>query len=116
MPYKERETVRLFYSIGEVAERFGVNTSLIRFYEKEFDILKPHKNKKGNRLFTQADVDNLSMIFHLVREKGHTLASAKEIMLKGEENEDIQKLELINRLKRIRGMLAEIQGRLSKDQ
>ena len=67
------ESLKLYYSIGEVAEMFGVNTSLIRFWEKEFDVIKPHKNKKGNRKFTKADVDNFHLIYHLVKEKGMTL-------------------------------------------
>jgi len=60
MPYKEQKVEKLFYSIGEVADMFKVNTSLIRFWEKEFDIIKPKKNKKGNRLFTKEDIDNFS--------------------------------------------------------
>ncbi|MCK4638586.1 MAG: MerR family transcriptional regulator, partial [Bacteroidales bacterium] len=69
---------RLYYSIGEVAKMFNVNTSLIRFWEKEFDIIKPKKNKKGNRLFTQQDVDNFYVIYNLVKERGYTLQGAKE--------------------------------------
>ena len=64
------KSTKLYYSIGEVAKMFDVNTSLIRFWEGEFDIIKPKKNKKGNRLFTQADVDNFHVIFHLVKERG----------------------------------------------
>ena len=66
MPYKEREIQKLYYSIGEVAAMFGVNTSLIRFWEKEFDIIKPSKNKKGNRLFSAEDLENCKKIFILV--------------------------------------------------
>ena len=69
---------KLYYSIGEVAEMFEVNTSLIRFWENEFDIIKPQKNKKGNRLFTKKDIDNFHVIFHLVKEKGYTLEGAKK--------------------------------------
>ena len=72
------ESLKLYYSIGEVAEMFGVNTSLIRFWEKEFDVIKPHKNKKGNRQFTKADVDNFHLIYHLVKEKGMTLKGAQQ--------------------------------------
>ena len=68
---------KLFYTIGEVASMFNVNTSLIRFWEKEFDIIKPQKNKKGNRLFTKKDIDNFHIIFHLVKEKGYTLEEPK---------------------------------------
>ena len=71
------ESLKLYYSIGEVAEMFGVNTSLIRFWEKEFDVINPHKNKKGNRQFTKADVDNFHLIYHLVKEKGMTLKGAQ---------------------------------------
>ena len=72
------ESLKLYYSIGEVAEMFGVNTSLIRFWEKEFDVINPHKNKKGNRQFTKADVDNFHLIYHLVKEKGMTLKGAQQ--------------------------------------
>ena len=68
---------KIYYSIGEVAKAFDVNASLIRFWEKEFDILQPKKNKKGNRLFTQKDLENLKTIYHLVKEKGYTLEGAK---------------------------------------
>ena len=78
MPYKERDINKLYYTMGEITEMFEVNASQIRFYEKEFDILQPKKNKKGNRLFTPEDVENLKIIFHLVNEKGFTLKGAKE--------------------------------------
>ena len=67
-----------YYKIGEVAKAFGVNTSLIRFWEKEFDVIKPKKNAKGDRMFTQDDVKNFQMIYHLVKEKGFTLEGAKK--------------------------------------
>jgi DNA-binding transcriptional MerR regulator len=73
MPYKEREISKMYYTMGEVAAMFDVNQSLIRFYEKEFDILKPKKNKKGNRNFTPEDIENLKIIFHLIRDKGYTV-------------------------------------------
>ena len=71
-------TDKRYYSIGEIAQAFNVNTSLIRFWEKEFDILKPKKNAKGNRLFTPEDLKNLKLIYHLVKEKGYTLDGAKQ--------------------------------------
>ena len=77
MPYKEKKVEKLYYSIGEVAEMFKVNASLIRFWEKEFDIIKPKKNKKGNRFFTLQDIDNIQLIYHLVKEKGLTLRVPK---------------------------------------
>ena len=63
----------MYYTIGEVAEAFGVKTSLIRFWDKEFSILKPKKNAKGNRRFTPEDIRNLKLIYHLVKEQGYTL-------------------------------------------
>ena len=68
MPYKDRDITKLYYSMGEVTAMFDVNASQIRFYEREFDILQPKKNKKGNRLFTSDDVENLKIIFNLVKE------------------------------------------------
>jgi DNA-binding transcriptional MerR regulator len=77
MPYKEREIEKIFYSIGEVAKMFDVNTSHIRFWSKQFDIIKPATNKKGNRMYTMGDIENFKVIYHLVKEKGFTLKGAK---------------------------------------
>lgn len=77
MPYKEKEIEKLYYSIGEVAQMFNVNTSHIRFWSKEFEVIRPATNKKGNRLYTQADIENFKKIYHLVKEKGFTLKGAK---------------------------------------
>lgn len=93
MPYKEKETVKLYYSIGEVAAMFGVNTSLIRFWEKEFDIIKPNKTKKGNRLFSADDIENFKKIFILVKGEGHTLQGAKE-KLKNWKEDDVSPKEV----------------------
>ena len=71
---------KIYYSIGEVAANFKVNTSLIRFWEKEFEVLRPKKSKKGNRLFTTQDMRYLHMIYHLVKEKGYTLSGAREAL------------------------------------
>lgn len=96
---------KLYYSIGEVARAFDVNTSLIRFWEKEFDIIRPKKNKKGNRLFTPEDIKNLKIIYHLTKERGYTLEGARAAL---NENENLQdEVELIFRLEKIR---AEIQS------
>lgn len=111
MPYKEQKVERLFYSIGEVAEMFNVNTSLIRFWEKEFDIIKPHKNKKGNRLFTPADVDNFHLIFHLVKEKGMTLKGAQK-KLKENHDDTVNNFEVVSKLKEIRELLVEIRDNI----
>ncbi len=109
--YKMPVIKKLYYSIGEVADLFNVNTSLIRFWEKEFDIIKPAKNKKGNRLFTPEDVENFHLIYHLVKEKGLTLKGAKK---KLSENRDdtIQNFELIKRLKEIKSELIKIRENL----
>ncbi len=107
MPYKEPKIEKLYYTIGEVAKMFNVNTSLIRFWEKEFDIIKPHKNKKGNRLFTPQDIENLHLIFHLVKEKGLTLKGAEK-KLKENKADTIQNFEVVSKLKNIRDLLVEI--------
>jgi DNA-binding transcriptional MerR regulator len=107
MPYKEKKIEKLYYSIGEVSQLFNVNTSLIRFWEKEFDIIKPHKNKKGNRLFTPIDVENFHLIYHLVKEKGMTLKGAAK-KLKENKEDTIHNFEVIRNLESIRGMLMEM--------
>lgn len=111
MPYKEPDIQKVYFSIGEVAEMFDVNTSLIRFWEKEFDILKPKKNKKGNRLFTQKDVANLRIIYHLVKERGYTLDGAKKKM-KDNPHEAENTAEIVRRLKEIKSFLNELKERL----
>jgi DNA-binding transcriptional MerR regulator len=75
---QEEKLTKLYYSIGEVAEMFHVNTSLIRFWEKEFEAVKPKKNKKGNRLFSPKDITNLGKIYDLVKIQGFTLDGAKK--------------------------------------
>ena len=90
---------------------FEVNTSLIRFWENEFDILKPKKNKKGNRLFTQKDVDNLKVIYHLVKERGFNLDGAKKKLRQNKED-TIQTEEIVERLKEIRSFLVELRDNL----
>ncbi|HOT89911.1 MAG TPA: MerR family transcriptional regulator [Bacteroidales bacterium] len=107
MPYKEKEIAKIYYTIGEVAEMFHVNTSLIRFWEKEFDIIKPQKNKKGNRLFTKEDIDHFYIIFHLVKERGFTLQGAKE-KLKGNKEDTIRQIEIVKSLNKIKDFLNEV--------
>ncbi|MCC6690320.1 MAG: MerR family transcriptional regulator [Bacteroidia bacterium] len=111
MPYKEKDTQKLYYTIGEVAEKFKVNISLIRFWEKEFDIIKPQKNKKGNRLFTQEDLDNFYIIFHLVKERGYTLQGAKE-KLKVHGKEVTAHAEVVKTLNRIKTFLLDVKESL----
>ncbi|WP_242130550.1 MerR family transcriptional regulator [Aestuariivivens marinum] len=102
---------RRYYSIGEVAKAFGVNTSLIRFWEKEFDVLKPKKNAKGNRKFTPEDIKNLKFIFYLVKERGFTLEGAK-IHLKEEKKETLNNFEIISKLEGIKNQLIKIKEHL----
>lgn len=111
MPYKEKVIEKKYYTIGEVATQFGVATSLIRFWESEFDIIKPKKNRKGNRQFTKEDIENVKMIYHLVKEKGFTLQGAKE-MLKQDHQAVKDKMEIIDSLKDIRGFLSEVRDQL----
>ena len=102
---------KLYYGIGEVAEAFGVNTSLIRFWEKEFDIIKPKKNAKGNRKFTPEDIKNLELIYHLVKERGFTLEGAK-IHLKEEGHKTLNNFEIIRKLETIKSSLIQLKNQL----
>ena len=100
---------KLFYSMGEVAEMFDVNTSLIRHWESQFSILRPKRNKKGNRLFSPQDVENLKLIYHLVKERGMTLEGARKALRKGPAGSGVDRdAELMERLQRIRALLVEV--------
>lgn len=111
MAYKEKEIEKLYYSIGEVAEIFNVAPSLIRFWETEFDLIKPKKNRKGNRQFTREDIDSVRTIYHLVKEKGFTLQGAKE-MLRNDTQAVKDKMEMIDALRNIRNFLTELREKL----
>ncbi|WP_298478168.1 MerR family transcriptional regulator [uncultured Maribacter sp.] len=100
-----------YYGIGEVAKAFDVNTSLIRFWEKEFDVLKPKKNAKGNRKFTPQDINNLKLIYHLVKERGFTLEGAK-IHLKEERHKTLSNFDLIQKLEKVKAELIKIKDNL----
>ena len=100
-----------YYKIGEVAKAFGVNTSHIRFWEKEFDIIKPKKNAKGNRLFTKEDVDSFKLIYNLVKERGFTLEGAKQKLKKNPE-EIFNNHEIISRLEFVKAELQKIKNQL----
>jgi DNA-binding transcriptional MerR regulator len=100
-----------YYNIGEVAKAFGVNTSLIRFWEKEFDALKPKKNAKGNRKFTPEDIKNLKLIFHLVKERGFTLEGAKT-HLKEDKKDTLNNFEIISKLEDVKNQLIKIKEHL----
>ena len=100
-----------YYGIGEVAKAFNVNTSLIRFWEKEFDALKPKKNAKGNRKFTPEDIKNLQLIYHLVKERGFTLEGAKT-HLKENRQKTLDNFQIIEKLERIKAELTKIKEQL----
>ena len=111
MAYKEKEIEKLYYSIGEVSDMFNVAPSLIRFWESEFDLIKPKKNRKGNRQFTKEDIDSVRTIYHLVKEKGFTLQGAKE-MLKNDTQSIKDKMGLLESLKKVRSFLVEVREKL----
>ncbi len=100
-----------YYSIGELSKAFNVNASLIRFWDKEFDVLKPKKNAKGNRMFTPDDVKNLQLIYHLVKERGFTLEGAK-VHLKEGQKKTLDKFEIISKLETIKNNLINIKNEL----
>ena len=104
---------KLYYSIGEVASILQVNNSLIRFWEKEFEIIRPKKNSRGNRIFTKHDLQNLLLIKHLLKEKKYTIQGAKK---KIRENKDgtTKNFQIIQNLKNIRKQLSEIRDELKK--
>jgi DNA-binding transcriptional MerR regulator len=111
MAYKEKEIEKLYYSIGEVAEIFTVAPSLIRFWESEFDTIKPKKNRKGNRQFTREDIDNVRTIYHLVKEKGFTLQGARE-MLRNDSQAVKDKMEMLDSLRNVRKFLVELREKM----
>jgi len=111
MKKDSQKTEKLFYPIGEVAQMFKLSVSAIRYWEKEFDILKPKKNKKGNRMFTKKDVDNLRIIYHLTKERGFTLEGAKKKLWENKAD-TIDNVKIINHLKNIRQFLVEFREEL----
>lgn len=96
---------KMFYSIGEVAEMFKVNTSLIRFWEKEFDEIKPQRSMKGNRMFTQRDVDYFHQIYHLVKELGYTIQGAKDHLRQKDFTSSEKNMEILKTLKNTKAFL-----------
>ena len=99
------------FKFGELPSITGVKPYVLRFWETEFDVIKPKKNRKGNRQFTRADIDNVRTIYHLVKEKGFTLQGAKE-MLKNDNQSVKDKMELIDSLKKVRAFLTELKEKL----
>ena len=111
MPYKRKEIEKVYYRIGEVASMFNVNISLIRYWEKEFDSIKPYRNKKGTRFFTKKDVDTFHLIYHLVKERGYTLAGAREKLK--DNPEDMQRdHEIIKSLQQVKAFLLDLKEEL----
>jgi DNA-binding transcriptional MerR regulator len=100
-----------YYGIGEVARAFDVNTSLIRFWEKEFDVLQPKKNAKGNRKFTPSDIQNLELIYHLVKERGFTLEGAK-LHLRENRQKSLETYEIIRKMEWVKAELIKIKEQL----
>ncbi len=111
MGFKDYDSLKLYFSIGEAAEILNVNTSLIRFWEKEFVILKPKKNKKGNRQFTKEDIENLKMIYHLVKERGFTLQGAKEKLKKGKTITK-KEVDIVESLENVKSFLINLKKEL----
>lgn len=107
VPYKEKEIEKRYYTIGEVADDLGVATSLIRFWETEFDVISPKKNRKGNRQFTKDDIRKIKLIYHLVKEKGYTLNGARDF-IKNDTNAALGKIDMIESLKGIRSFLVQL--------
>lgn len=111
MALKENKSLKLYYSIGEVADQFGVNESLLRYWEKEFDIIKPKKNAKGTRSYRKEDIENIGLIYHLVKEKGLTLDGAKKKLKENKEGVS-RTHEIITRLQSIKDELLSMKAEL----
>ena len=111
MPYLEKPVEKLYYPIGETAEMLNVPVSTVSFWENEFDILKPMKNKKGNRMFTPGDIKNLKIIYHLLKEEGMTLPGAKK-RLSGKWEETQYKYEINESLQKIKGLLLDLRDNI----
>jgi len=106
-----KNLTKVYYTIGEVSDMFNVNASLIRFWEKEFDIIKPKKNKKGNRLFTQADIKNYQIIYYLVKERGYTLKGANEKIKNKLSDIETQQV-IFNKMTKIKSFLIDLKKQL----
>jgi len=109
MALKKDKNTKLYFSIGEVAQMFDVNESTLRFWEKEFDVIKPRKTTKGTRFYRQEDIDSIRLIYHLVKERGMTLAGARQKMKDNRET-TIRQEEIVNRLKQIKEELLSMKA------
>jgi DNA-binding transcriptional MerR regulator len=99
---------KLYYTMGEVATMFRVNPSLLRFWEAEFSIIQPRKNKKGDRYFRPADIKNLHLIYHLLRQRKYTIEGAKDFLKKNKNAEE--RFEMIKKLEQIKSFLTEMKN------
>jgi DNA-binding transcriptional MerR regulator len=111
VPYKEREIEKKYYSIGEVADMFKVAPSLIRYWEGEFDIIRPKKDKKGNRRFTKDDIQKIRYVYHLVKDKGYTLQGAQEVIASG-KLQGFDKVAAVQKLQEIKDFLINLKNEL----
>ena len=111
MPYKEKKIEKLYYSIGEVSRMIEVPVSTVRFWENEFNILKPMKNKKGNRMFTASDIKNLKIIHHLVKDEGMTLSGVKRKLI-GKLDEADRNFKINESLQKIKAILLDIRDNI----
>ncbi len=105
------ELTKLYYSIGEVAEMFNVSKSLIRFWESEFDLLRPHKNSKGDRRFTKQNIEQFNTIYHLVKERGFTLEGAKN-ELKHNKERIVKRKQTLDSLNKLKNFLEDLKDQV----
>jgi DNA-binding transcriptional MerR regulator len=111
MTYKEKAIEKKYFSIGEVADMLDITPSQIRFWEGEFDIIRPQKNRNGKRQFTKDDIEKIRMVFHLVKEKGYTLQGAKQ-MIRNNNKALQDKMEMIESLEEVKSFLLELKQKL----
>ncbi|MBE6280525.1 MAG: MerR family transcriptional regulator [Bacteroides sp.] len=111
MAYNSDKELKMYYSIGEVAKMFKVNESLLRYWEKEFPIIKPRKASGNVRQYKKEDIENIRLIYHLVKEKGLTLQGAKQ-RLKDNKSYAANTAEVVDRLKQLRQELVELKNAL----
>ena len=109
MPYKEREIKRKYFSIGEVASLLNVNTSLIRFWESEFEFINPKKNKKGLRKYTNEDINKLKKIYSLLKEEGFTIDGARKHL---KQNKNSSENNVVSKLEKLKNQLLEIKKKI----
>jgi DNA-binding transcriptional MerR regulator len=111
MPYKAKAIEKLYFTIGDVAKRFGVATSLIRYWEQEFENIRPKKNSKGNRKYTKDDIKEIETVYHLVKEKGYTLQGARE-MIESKRNVVDNQKDILDSLNKVKSFLLELKQEL----